>query len=196
MKGSGFPSWSAIIPLKPPGQRKTRLAARLDAGQRDRLAEDMLRHVASILRAVPAIAEIALLSASPLPGWAGRWIHDDGRGLNAALCGAAKSCRTQNLLVIHADLPLLAEADVFDLTADETRSAIAPDRHGTGTNALALCEQAERRFAFGDRSFARHCARAQSPLRVVERIGLALDIDTPEDLDLACERAGFSPFRL
>jgi len=186
-------SWSAIIPLKPPGQRKTRLAGRLSPAQRDRLAEDMFHHVASILRAAPSIAEITMLSESPLQGWAARWSHDHGRGLNAELPDAARSCRTENLLVIHADLPFLTAADILDLTAtDQTRSSIAPDRHGTGTNALALREDFPI-FAFGDRSLASHLALAQSPLRVVQRIGLALDIDTPDDLDLACAHAGFSP---
>jgi 2-phospho-L-lactate guanylyltransferase len=186
-------SWSAIIPLKPPGQRKTRLAGRLSPAQRDRLAEDMFQHVASILRAVPSIAEIALLSKCPLPGWAARWIHDHGRGLNAELSEAAKNYRTQNLLVILADLPQLEVADIFDLTtACEARSAIAPDRHGTGTNALAIRKDDAMRFAFGDHSFARHFALAKRPLRVVERIGLALDVDTLDDLDIA-GRVRFSP---
>jgi 2-phospho-L-lactate guanylyltransferase len=186
-------SWSAIIPLKPPGQRKTRLAGRLSPAQRDRLAEDMFHHVAAILRAVPSIAEIALLSESPLPGWAARWIHDHGRGLNVELSEAAKTYRTQNLLVIHADLPRLEVADIFDLTtARDTRSAIAPDRHGTGTNALAIRKEDSMSFAFGDHSFPRHLALAQRPLRVVKRIGLALDVDTPDDLDIA-GRERFSP---
>ncbi len=193
MKFGAVASWSAIIPLKPPGQRKTRLARRLSAAQRDRLAEDMFHHVASILRAVPSISEIALLSESPLPGWAARWIHDHGRGLNVELSESAKTYRTQNLLVIHADLPRLEVADIFDLTtARDTRSAIAPDRHGTGTNALAIRKEDSMSFAFGDHSFPRHLALARRPLRVVERIGLALDVDTPDDLDIA-GRERFSP---
>lgn len=185
-------SWSAIIPLKPPGWRKSRLAGRLSAAQRDRLAEEMFHHVAGVLRAVPAIVDVALLSECALPGWAANWIRDQGRGLNAELCDAAKPRQAKNLLVIHADLPLLTAGDVFDLIAgDQSGSAIAPDRHGTGTNALALRGVAGFGFAFGALSFARHLARARGPMRVVERIGLGLDVDTPEDLDLARESAGF-----
>jgi len=182
-------TWSAIIPLKPPGKRKTRLAARLSAAQRDHLAEAMFHHVAAVLCAVPSILDIALLAESPLPGWPGRWIQDHGRGLNAELCDAAKSRGPRHLLVIHADLPCLAASDILDLTADEARSAIAPDRHGTGTNALALRGDAAMSFAFGAHSFERHRAQMLRRMRVVKRVGLALDIDTPDDLAMA-ERAG------
>jgi 2-phospho-L-lactate guanylyltransferase len=180
----------AIIPLKPPGQRKSRLAGRLSAEARDRLAEAMFHHVACVLRAVPAIVEIALLCECALPGWPARWIRDEGRGLNAELRDAAISRRSKNLLVIHPDLPLLAPADIVELIAsDHSGSAIAPDRHGTGTNALALRGDAGFEFAFGAQSFARHLARAGGKLRVVERPGLALDVDTPEDFDSFRARA-------
>jgi len=179
-------AWSAIIPLKPPGQRKTRLAGRLTIEQRDRLGLEMLLHVAGILRAVHPIAEVTLLCACAVPGWSAGWIRDQGRGLNAELGAAATSRRRPNLLIVQADLPLLAPADIQELIGGgKTDSSIAPDRHGTGTNALALREGDLSAFAFGEGSFSRHLALARTSLRVVQRIGLSLDVDTPEDLDLA-----------
>jgi 2-phospho-L-lactate guanylyltransferase len=68
---------------------------------------------------------------------------------------------------------------------------LAPDRHGTGTNALLLrCDPAADgpafRFHFGPDSYARHVDEAHRlGLDVVTAItaGTALDLDTPEDLD-------------
>jgi 2-phospho-L-lactate guanylyltransferase len=178
-------TWSAIIPLKPPGQRKTRLAARFSAARRDVLAQKMFLHVAEVLRAVPDMAEVLLLSDAPLPGWEKNWILDQGRGLNAELSAAARACRAPHVLVIHADLPLLTVADVLALTQGGTGAAIAPDRHWRGTNAVALRDAPNFHFAFGENSFERHLALATSPMRVVTRAGLALDVDTPADFDLA-----------
>jgi 2-phospho-L-lactate guanylyltransferase len=63
--------------------------------------------------------------------------------------------------------------------------AIAPDRAGTGTNGLALRPPDAIPFHFGAGSRAAHAAAAEAanvPLTVVERPGLAFDLDTPEDL--------------
>ena len=61
--------------------------------------------------------------------------------------------------------------------------AIAPDKTGRGTNALALRPPDALRFSFGIDSFAKHRAAAGAlPFVVVDRPGLAFDLDTPEDL--------------
>jgi len=185
MSARGAKTWSAIIPLKPPGQRKTRLATRFSAARRDVLAQKMFLHVAAVLRAVPDMAEVLLLSVAPLPRFEENWVLDQGRGLNAELFAAAHACRSPHVLVIHADLPLLTVADILALTQGEANAAIAPDRHQRGTNAVALRDAPNFHFAFGENSFERHLALATSPMRVVTRAGLALDVDTPADFDLA-----------
>jgi 2-phospho-L-lactate guanylyltransferase (CobY/MobA/RfbA family) len=61
---------------------------------------------------------------------------------------------------------------------------VAPDRRGTGTNALiASAEEVE--FRFGEGSCARHLMLAAErgwTAAVVSHPQLALDLDTPEDL--------------
>ena len=62
---------------------------------------------------------------------------------------------------------------------------MAPDRAGTGTNALALRPPDVIGFRFGAGSFAAHAAeieRAGVPAVAVNRGGLAFDLDTPADL--------------
>ena len=63
--------------------------------------------------------------------------------------------------------------------------AIVPDRHGTGTNALALAPPGAIQPAFGEGSCARHVAAAREagvPFAVEELPSLALDLDTPADV--------------
>ena len=62
--------------------------------------------------------------------------------------------------------------------------AIAPDRHRTGTNGLLLFPPEEHDFAFGPGSFQQHLRLARNRGRyiaIVDRPGLAYDLDTPED---------------
>jgi 2-phospho-L-lactate guanylyltransferase len=64
---------------------------------------------------------------------------------------------------------------------------IAPCRHGTGTNALLILPPGLIPFAFGPDSFAAHCAaaRAAGVEPVIYRSAtIALDLDTPEDLEI------------
>ena len=63
---------------------------------------------------------------------------------------------------------------------------VAPCHHGTGTNALLICPPGLISFAFGPDSFAAHCAaaRAAGVEPVIYRSAtVALDLDTPEDLE-------------
>ena len=64
---------------------------------------------------------------------------------------------------------------------------IAPDRAARGTNALLVAPPLALGPGFGEESFARHrrlAERADLTLAIVERPGLALDLDTPADVAL------------
>jgi 2-phospho-L-lactate guanylyltransferase len=100
----------------------------------------------------------------------------------------------ERFLALFADLPLLGGPDIDALldAAERAGCAIAPDRHVTGTNALALADRRPFNFHFGDDSFRQHRAEAGAGWRLVPRPGLSIDIDTPEDLNLATDR-GFCP---
>lgn len=91
------------------------------------------------------------------------------------------------LLIVPADLPLVQAADVEALLVASPAAGIvvAPDRAADGTNALLLSPPDAMTPAFGVASFERHLARARAAgLRraIVERAGLALDLDTPADV--------------
>jgi 2-phospho-L-lactate guanylyltransferase len=176
-------SWTAIVPLNYGRDCKTRLASLLSPTERAALVEAMARHVLEELSAVPAIGQVALLSPERPPFAGDSWIADGGRGLNAELGDARARFPGSATLFIHADLPLLAAADVMALlaAAGEKGVAIAPDLAGTGTNALAIADDRAFTPAFGPGSFAAH--RAALPgAAIVTTEGLGLDVDEPESL--------------
>lgn len=185
-------TWTAIVPLKAAADRKTRLAGALDSDAHAALTVDMAEHVIATLTSVAAIGSIRVLSPAPLalPGTV--WEQDHGNGLNAELTRVCGALEGQSLLIIHADLPLLQTTDVEAMlaAADADGAAIAPDRHGTGTNALALRSAGPMSFAFGPESFARH-RECLPGANSVSRNGLAIDIDTAEDIAAA---GGALPF--
>ena len=179
-------TWTALIPLKGSGERKTRLAGRLDESQRRTLSHQLFSHVASVLKCSAGVSEVMVLSDMRPEDWDGPLVFDEGRGLNSELQALVRGLGLRRLLVIHADLPLVSAEDIAILLAEgESGCAIAPDRHDSGTNAIALRDPVGFNFSFGADSFAHHRAALQDRVRVVRRLGLGLDIDTPDDLDAA-----------
>lgn len=172
------------MPWKQGPDTKSRLGATLDGAERTALASTMAATVIARLADVDAIAALHLLAPAPVPHWPCQWLPDEGRGLNGELDAARARLGTGPVLVIHADLPCLTVGDIRCLltAAQASGAALAPDRHGQGTNAVALADGDDFRFQFGPDSFARH--RAQRPhAAIVERDGLGFDLDTPTDLD-------------
>jgi 2-phospho-L-lactate guanylyltransferase len=187
----------AIIPAKAPGHGKNRLSSALDEAARSELVRAMLVHVVSAVEAARNVDTVCLVGTSRhgLPETLAL-LDDPGTGLNAAVAAgfdmAVQSGATR-VLIVHGDLPQLSPQDVELLAAAAPGSlAIAPDRHGIGTNALSLPlpEAAGFTFAFGTDSFALHKLEAERLALKVETIhsrGLAHDVDEPEDLPDAAE---------
>lgn len=182
----------AIIPTKTPGDGKNRLSPVLDEMARSTLVRVMLTHVVSAVQAARNVDKTCLVGPSrhglpeSLP-----LLADPGHGLNPAIASAfaeAAAGGATRVLIIHGDLPRISTQDVELLAAAAPGSlAMAPDRHGTGTNALSLPlpEARDFTFGFGTDSFARHRAEAQRLGLTTETIhsqGLAHDIDEPADL--------------
>jgi 2-phospho-L-lactate guanylyltransferase len=186
----------AILPIKSFGEAKQRLADELTAGARRVLAEAMFSDVLVALRRAEGVDGVLVVSgdkgAQQIAGGYGATVLDDdeqghnpaaGRGIRAALEAGAK-----RVLLVPGDCPMLDPKQLDELIARPVgrRSAlIVPDRHGTGTNALLLTPPGSLAPAFGPGSCQRHAANAQADRttpEIVEVPSLALDIDTPEDL--------------
>lgn len=135
------------------------------------------------LSAAREVGHVLLLSDERLPMEGVDWRPDEGRGLNAELDAAYAALRTTAVAIVHADLPQVTGEDLRCLIDAAALSgvAIAPDRHGSGTNALAIADGRPFAFSFGTDSCARHRAAAGEGAAIVRRPGLGFDVDTPDD---------------
>lgn len=183
----------ALVPLKMPGQGKTRLRSVLSPSLRKSLVISMFEHVVAALADSDSIDRIAIVGSTPSQCSANvLHLNDPGRGLNAALSTASAELRTrgaEELLVIHADLPFVSSAEVDDFVRAGRAHGIglASDRHGLGTNALYLRDSTDFPFLFGPDSLRSHqtAAEARSLWPALSAgPGLLLDIDTEDDLKL------------
>lgn len=179
-------NWTAVIPIRFGAPRKSRLAALLTPSQREALADQLFGHVERTVRGHHNIQTTLILSPVRPVHIGDGWWPDRGSGLNAELTALREKLPEQNLLVIHADLPFLSSTDLSALivSAEQHGIALAPDRVGEGTNAVAITAGSSLRFGFGVQSLARHRA-SNRHMGLVKTAGLAHDIDTPADLALA-----------
>lgn len=179
-------TWQALVPIKQGKAGKSRLAGVLDDGARAALVGRMAGHVLTVLDQCEAIARITILSPQRPDGWQGGWLRDEGRGLNCELAAWRAGLAGAPALVLHADLPLVKLADIYALLAmaERRQVAMASDRAGSGTNALAIADARPFAFCFGPMSRMRHTAQCHN-MAVLHREGLAVDIDTPDDLRFA-----------
>ena len=188
----------AVVPVKPLDQAKSRLAGALAPQERVALVQGLLERTLQVLRQVPAVAEIVVVTSDPgVADWARRGgyrvVREVGQpDLNDALAVAtqtAQAHRAEAVLIVHADLPRVTPADLEMMAAFAGAGpvvVVAPDRHGRGTNALLCVPPGLIEYRFGEDSFAQHCAQAQATgarLEICSTPGLALDLDVPEDLE-------------
>ena len=186
----------AILPVKSFRAAKQRLAEALGAGSRVALAQAMFVDVLASARRVPGLHGIVVVTSdrvaeSAAAGSRGGVLvlrEEDQSGHSAAaLLGIRRALADgyDRVLLIPGDTPLVQAAELSALLADARGVVVVPDRHGTGTNALVLSPPDAIEPSFGPGSLERHVAAAEAagvPCRVEEVPGLALDVDTPEDL--------------
>ncbi|HEX6753370.1 MAG TPA: 2-phospho-L-lactate guanylyltransferase [Solirubrobacterales bacterium] len=187
---------TAVLPVKRFGAAKQRLAPGMGATHRAELAAAMLEDVLEAIGATRAIERTVVVSSEPraieLAAGAGAELvgdPDEGGHSGAALAGIARARElgSERVVLLPIDCPLLATRELERLLTGmpERYVAIVPDRHGTGTNALALAPPDAIAPSFGEGSCARHVAAARAagvPFGVEELASLALDLDTPADV--------------
>jgi 2-phospho-L-lactate guanylyltransferase len=191
-RGGGTVVCWAVIPIKAPSEVKTRLSPVLSLTDRLRLADRMLGTVVRAATQVRDIAHSVVVSPVPLShGSAVETLRDAGTGLNDALALArdvAIGRGATQLVVLTADLPLATTAAIesFLRSARNVDVAVQRDRHRCGTNALFLRSPATATFRFGTDSARAHLEDARCTGRraiAIDGGPLALDVDTPDDLD-------------
>jgi 2-phospho-L-lactate/phosphoenolpyruvate guanylyltransferase len=186
----------AILPVKSFDEAKQRLAEDLSPGARRALAEAMFSDVLVALRRTKPVDDVLVVSADTgaqqiAGGYGAHVLADDGTGHNPAARNGiqqAVELGATRVLLVPGDCPMMDPAELEELLGLQRVgrfAAIVPDRHGTGTNALLLSPPDSLVPAFGPGSCRRHqdAARSDGTVGEVRDVpSLALDVDTPEDL--------------
>ncbi|MBI5949556.1 MAG: 2-phospho-L-lactate guanylyltransferase [Chloroflexi bacterium] len=191
MADPASPPIPVLIPVNRLDRAKGRLADFLDAGERAELALATLKTVLTAV--LDAHLRPVVLTADPsvagAVGATGEVLLEDPAlsGLNAQLERAVTVLGGDELMILHADLPLAAGAAI---TAVVAAAAAGPSvtivRSGDGgTNLMLLRPPGRFPLAYGPHSAAAHragAARAHMAFREVSDHTLALDLDTPDDI--------------
>lgn len=197
---------AAILPIKTFAQAKQRLRQDLSPHDRRALVEAMFADALVALGRVGSLDRVIVVSGDRAAqriaiGYGAYVVEDDERGHNSAATQGIRALLDEGIeraLLVPGDCPLLSADDLnalLDHPAGQRSALIVPDRHGTGTNALLLTPPDVLAPSFGPDSCRRHLADASAAnisAEVVELDSLALDVDTPDDLDALRDRLASS----
>ncbi|HSA81180.1 MAG TPA: 2-phospho-L-lactate guanylyltransferase [Geminicoccaceae bacterium] len=190
------PLW-VVMPVKDLRHAKQRLAGVLGPNERQALFRAMLEDVLSALAASQGLAGILMVTRDAearrlADRYGARVLLEEAiRGHTAASTLGARTLAKEGaagILQLPADLPLVTPADIAALLqahGEAPAVTLAPSRDERGSNAVACSPPDLLPLRFGEDSFLPHLRRAQAlgiEPGIVERPGLALDIDTPGDL--------------
>ena len=182
-----------LVPIKAFADAKARLEGALDGDARAGLARRLAAGVLAAAAPQPVWVvcdddEVAAFAAAAGAGV----VRQPAAGLNAGVQHAVEELAGAGVAVVvvaHADLPRPDGLGAVAARAGTDRVVLVPDRHGEGTNVLAVPTGGGFRFAYGPGSAAAHRAEAERlglPVEVVADQGLGWDVDVPADLtDLA-----------
>jgi 2-phospho-L-lactate guanylyltransferase len=187
---------TAVLPIKRLDEAKQRLALDIDDERRRVLVAAMAADVLEAIGAARTIERTIVVSGDPIVQELAAEAKaevipdpaDEGHS-EAALAGIARAevDGVECVVLLPGDCPLLDPRELDSLLTGIPGSyvGIVSDRHGTGTNALALSPPGAIVPVFGEGSRERHVAAARAagiPFGVEELPSLQLDLDTPADL--------------
>ena len=176
---------AVVVPIRSFRLGKGRLAGVLDDDERAAMSRRMADRVLAAAAPLPTFVVSSDDEVIEFARERGASVVADPGSLNeAAHAGhdAAAADGATRVIVAHADI---AHPTPFAWVADFDGVTIVPDRHGTGTNVMAIPTGAGFVFAYGDGSRARHEREATErglALRVVDDVALGWDVDEPDDL--------------
>ncbi|MDZ4672263.1 MAG: 2-phospho-L-lactate guanylyltransferase [Phototrophicales bacterium] len=189
----------AIIPIKPLRLAKSRLSAIVTPEGREKLAEVMLRHTLKVVQSVAEVTGMLVVSRDNhaltiAREYGAKTIQESGTpALNEALERATSvvaSWRSDAILVLPADLPLLSPEDIKEIIhmgqIDRPCVVLSTDRNRDGTNAFYIQPPGLIRYAYGEGSFQAHAVLARdagAEVLMYESERMVQDIDLPEDIE-------------
>ncbi|MBX3513367.1 MAG: 2-phospho-L-lactate guanylyltransferase [Xanthobacteraceae bacterium] len=188
----------AIIPMKSLHLGKSRLAGTLAGPERSALSLNMFFNVLNAVAPVFGAQRTVIVSKDTKILRLARSLRlhalrERRQGLNEALRQASEHAKCRGAtatLILFGDLPQVSTEEIHKMIRTARgRPAIiaAPDRAGTGTNALFVSPPSAIEFRFGFNSLRKH--RTEALLRkrswnIFCSAGLAFDVDRPEDVGL------------
>lgn len=193
---------AGLLPVKALARAKSRLAPLFDGTQRRAVATALLEDALDLCASVDFLdwwvvsEDDEVLRRASDAGL--KTVTDPGQGLNAAVqAGIAEAvvAGAESLTVIPCDVPLAYEGDLVDLldTGATSDIVLVPSGGDGGTNALFLSPPGLIEPAFGPGSLRRHIALAEREryrCSILSLPRLALDVDTPDDVDAFLASAG------
>lgn len=193
-----------LVPVKPMGNAKQRLAEALDQPHRTQLAEAMLRDVLTAASGVSHRLDVFLVTgdspAKTLARELGFGIIEDRRNESetAAIAMATAWCEEHGYdttVVIPGDIPLVTSAELNTVvdSAPAEGALFVPAYDGRGSNCVLRRPANLIPLRFGNDSFLPHCeavGKTGKSLVILEFPGIGLDIDQPHELDLLLQRDG------
>lgn len=186
----------AVVTAKRFTAAKQRMAGGVPEERRLALVEAMLGDVLEAVTRARQITSTIVVTGEPVAEEIARKcgaevIHDpeDAGHVGAAKLGVDRAVELDagTVVLLPGDCPLLESREVDSLATGlpDPFVAVIPDRHGSGTNALALRPPRVIEPSFGEGSCERHLGLARDagiPHAAEEIPGLALDLDTPADI--------------
>lgn len=189
---------AAIVPVGAFDGAKSRLGDALDAEERQALVEGLLTRTVMAALAVDRLDDVLVVSPdrevlARAATLGARTLRQRTVGLNPGIREARTDVvagEADAIVVLPIDLPFVDPAAVA-VVAEAIHAApngagvvLVPDRHGTGTNVLAVRPPDGIDVAFGPDSRAAHRAAAETAeATYIELDGpLTIDLDTPDDL--------------
>src|SRR5229473_3387026 len=186
-----------LLPVKDLNNAKRRLMGVLTPEERFGLAEAMLADTVRAVRGV-ALAEKIFVVTNYEPamrvarqnGW--EILREEQQiSESHSVDAASRICEDRGataLLRLPLDLPLIQSSDIDELLAEECHAptlVIVPSRDGTGTNAMLRTPPTLFPSHFGNGSFAKHLAEAESvQAQVIVRRNSRLEMDVDDEADL------------
>lgn len=181
---------AVVLPVKSFANAKQRLGDEFEGVERAVLAAAMVQDVLEVLARAALGPTIVVSGENRVQDPRVVTVADEREAGQsaAALLGIARARELgcDRALLVPGDCPLIDAAELRELAVQAGRLdvAIVPDRHGTGTNALALVTGGGFEPLFGPGSRARHVEQAEAQglsYAVIPVPSLALDVDTRED---------------
>tara|TARA_B100000029_G_scaffold224637_2_gene222513 strand:+ start:1102 stop:1806 length:705 start_codon:yes stop_codon:yes gene_type:complete len=189
----------AVVPIKDFTDAKGRLSEVLTPAEREMLARTMIRDVLSALLETKGLDGVSVMTrdveAQELCIDLGVRVLKEERnaGQTTAVMAASQALLqegAEGVLTIPGDVPLVSPSDI-EIVLEKHRSApsmtIVPARDYQGSNCVVCSPPGCVPLRFGDNSFYPHLDAAWQvgiEPQIIEVPNLALDIDTPEDLEV------------